>query len=60
MENISRYHLIPTQKGGHLADGIFQFIFLKRNVLSFIPIWLKFVIEGPTDNKWDGIVPKYH
>ena len=42
---------LSEQNGDHLADEIFKHIFLNENVRFSIKIALKFVPNGPIDNK---------
>ena len=40
----------PKQNGRHLADDIFECIFLNGNVYIAIKISLKFDLKGPINN----------
>ena len=44
-------HLPLDKNGHHFADNIFKHIFLNENIRIAIQISLKFVPEGPVDNK---------
>ena len=41
----------PGQNGRHFANDIFKCIFVNEKCCILIQIWLKFVPEGPIDNK---------
>ena len=43
--------LTLRQNGRYVADGILNCIFSNENILILIKIWLKFIPNGPTDNK---------
>ena len=42
---------LPEQNGRHFSDDIFKHIFLNANVRIVIKISLKFIPNGPIDNK---------
>ena len=42
---------LPGQNGRHFADDIFECIFMNEKLCISIQISLKFVPEGPIDNK---------
>ena len=46
----------PGQNGRHFTDDIFKYIFLNESVLFLTKISLKFVLMGPSDNKWDLVL----
>ena len=43
-------HIEVKTNGHHFPDNIFKCIALNENVLIFIKISLKFVLEGPINN----------
>ena len=42
----------PRQNGRHFADDVFKYIFMNEKLYILFQIALKFILQGPIDNKW--------